>query len=101
MVVEIAEFTVLAGHEEAFARDIARGVTEELSQARGYLASEVVRGMESPQRFVLVVQWATLEDHTEGFRGSAAFSRWRGLIGPHFDQAPRVEHYLPSSGGRD
>ena len=41
----------------------------------------------------LLVEWDTVEAHTVGFRKSAAFTRWRELIGPYFDGLPRVEHF--------
>ena len=45
------------------------------------------------QRYLLLVQWEKLSDHTEGFRGWALFQQWRAVIGPFFDGAPAVEHY--------
>jgi len=30
------------------------------------------------------VRWVNLGDHTEGFRGSPAFTRWREIVGPFF-----------------
>ena len=40
-----------------------------------------------------MIWWATLEDHTVGFRGSPAFAQWRGIVGPFFAQPPVVEHF--------
>jgi len=51
------------------------------------------RGMESPERYILQVFWATLEDHTLGFRQSPAFVQWLALVGPFFASAPVVEHF--------
>lgn len=59
----------------------------------GYLRHELQRSLETPGRYVLLVQWATLEAHTVGFRQSAAFGEWRQIIGPHFAEPPVVEHY--------
>ncbi len=50
--------------------------------------------METPGRYVLQVNWETLEDHTVGFRESPAFAQWRAIIGPYFAQAPHVEHFV-------
>ena len=49
--------------------------------------------MESPSRFLLLVEWAHLEDHTEGFRGSAAYEQWRATLHHFYDPFPVVEHY--------
>jgi hypothetical protein len=54
----------------------------------------MTRGVESPSRFVLLVEWDTVEAHTENFRKSDRFLRWRELIGPFFDGDPDVEHWV-------
>ncbi|MBC7617999.1 MAG: antibiotic biosynthesis monooxygenase, partial [Candidatus Saccharibacteria bacterium] len=41
----------------------------------------------------LQIFWGTLEDHTVGFRQSALFTEWRGLVGPFFAAPPVVEHF--------
>lgn len=43
-------------------------------------------------------EWVTLEDHTQGFRGSAQYQEWRALLHHFYDPFPTVEHYecLPS-----
>jgi heme-degrading monooxygenase HmoA len=48
--------------------------------------------IEDPSRYRLLVRWATLEDHTEGFRNSDAFPRWRALVSPFFASPPVVTH---------
>jgi hypothetical protein len=42
---------------------------------------------------VLQIFWATLEDHTVGFRESPAFANWRAIVGPFFAAPPVVEHF--------
>ena len=90
MVLEVAVFTVRDGHAERF--------TEAYGQARnllagspGFLSARMTRGLEDRNRFVLLVEWETLEAHTLTFRGSDRFTQWRALIGPHFDSA-EVQH---------
>ena len=59
----------------------------------GFRSIRVVRGIESPDRIVLLVEWDTLEAHTEDFRESERFPSWRAEIGPYFAEPPRVEHF--------
>jgi heme-degrading monooxygenase HmoA len=59
----------------------------------GFRSARVTRGVESPSRFVLLIEWDSLEAHTVGFRESENFARWRSVVGPFFDGAPRVEHF--------
>lgn len=91
MVTEIAELTVHSTLADAFPAAFTEAVTH-LAGAKGFLGAQLNRGIESPERFVLTVQWNTLADHTEGFRTSEAFTKWRALVGPYFAEAPRVEH---------
>ncbi|MGW6128848.1 antibiotic biosynthesis monooxygenase family protein [Cellulomonas sp. NPDC055163] len=53
------------------------------------------RGVESPGTYLLLVAWETVEHHTEGFRGSAGYGRWRELLHRFYDPFPVVEHFAP------
>lgn len=96
MVLEIADFAVLPGQEAAFTAAFREGVAE-LQGSPGFRSARMTRGIESPARFVLLVEWDDLEAHTVGFRGSERYTRWRALVGPFFDGAPRVEHFTDVS----
>lgn len=93
MILEVADIRIQPGQEAAFESAARRGVTEVIAQAAGFIDWQLVRGVESPQRYLLQIRWATLEDHTEGFRGSALFGQWRALVGPFFAAPPQVEHF--------
>jgi 2-hydroxychromene-2-carboxylate isomerase len=77
-----------AQFEAAFAR--ARSI---LAAATGCLSSELRRSVENPNRYLLLVRWRSLEDHTRGFRGSAAYAEWKRLLHHFDDPFPTVEHY--------
>lgn len=97
MVLEQAVIRVLPGQEAAF--EAAFGEAREvLSDSAGFLGARLARGVESPATYLLLVEWERLEDHTEGFRNSPAFGRWRALIGPFFASAPEVEHFAQVAG---
>jgi heme-degrading monooxygenase HmoA len=98
MVLEIADFAIMPGREDEFAAAYATAVAQ-LEASEGFRSARMVRGIESPSRFVLMIEWESLEAHTEGFRRSERYTRWRELIGPFFDGPPRVEHFAPVSGG--
>lgn len=92
MILEHADIRIDPARAEAFEADIVRGVTTVISQAKGFQGYKVNRSIESPGRYILMIYWDTLEDHTVGFRGSEAFAEWRAIVGPYFAQAPVVEH---------
>lgn len=97
MIIEIADFRVAADQQHEFAQALQRGVATVLSKAQGYRAHRILSCIESPERLVLMVEWDTLEDHTVGFRQSAAFADWRAIIGPYFLSPPVVEHFTQSA----
>ncbi|MFE2431148.1 antibiotic biosynthesis monooxygenase family protein [Streptomyces sp. NPDC059373] len=92
MIVEHAELAVQAGREEEFeaAYQEARKV---ISQAEGFHWVELLRGVERPGVYLLLVGWDSVEAHNVGFRESERFLRWRELIGPFFASPPDVEHF--------
>jgi heme-degrading monooxygenase HmoA len=92
MVLEVALIDVLEGREDEFAAAY-RKAHEVLSTTPGCRSVRMTRGVESASRFVLLVEWDSVEAHLENFRATERFTQWRGLIGPYFDGAPRVEHF--------
>ena len=99
MILEIAELTVRPGEQSAFDAAIARGIQTVVSKSKGFRRATVHRGIESPERYVLQIEWDTLENHTVDFRESAAFTQWRAIVGPFFATPPRVEHFVAVSIG--
>ncbi len=93
MVLEVALIDVLPGQEDAFAASYRLGHPV-LAGTPGCRSVRMTRGIESPSRFVLLVEWDSVEAHEQNFRGTDRFARWRAIIGPHFARPPRVEHYL-------
>lgn len=93
MILELADLLIHSGQNEAFEEALARGIREVIALAPGFCQFQVERGIENPQRYLLQIHWQTLEDHTVGFRGSEAFTRWRAIVGPFFARPPVVEHF--------
>jgi len=91
MVLEVADFQVTPGAEEDFV--IAyRGIKDVLTSTPGCRSARMTRGVDSPSRFVLLVEWESVEAHEQNFRASDRFGRWRAAIGPFFASPPVVEH---------
>jgi heme-degrading monooxygenase HmoA len=93
MILEIADIRIHTGQNAAFDEAIARGLRTVVSGAHGFRTASVHKCMETAERYVLQIQWDTLEDHTVGFRQSEAFTQWRGIVGPFFAGPPLVEHF--------
>lgn len=93
MILEHADIRIAPGQQAAFEEAIQRGLQTVISQARGFRGAQVHHGIEQPERYVLTIQWDTLEDHTVGFRQSELFTQWRAIVGPFFAAPPVVEHF--------
>ena len=74
--------------EEAFRR--ASGIIAEMD---GYVSHELQRCVEVDGKYLLLVRWETLEDHTVGFRSSEGYQEWRALLHHFYDPFPTVEHF--------
>ena len=94
MILELADIRIQPGQQAAFDEAIVRGVTSVIAQAKGFRGWKVEKGIESPERYVLLIFWETLEDHTVHFRGGPLFAQWRAIVGPFFAQPPVVEHFV-------
>lgn len=93
MILEIADIRIAPGRQAEFEAAIQRGLNTVISRAQGFAGFKVNRGIESPERFVLMIFWQTLEDHTVHFRGGPLFAEWRAIVGPFFAAPPVVEHF--------
>lgn len=93
MVLELADIRIHPGQQAAFDEAIQRGLRTVISQAQGFQGFKVNKGIESPERYVLQIFWATLENHTVDFRQSPLFAEWRAIVGPFFASPPVVEHF--------
>jgi heme-degrading monooxygenase HmoA len=92
MVLEVALIDVVAGQEDAFAAAY-REARSLLVDTPGFRSARMTRGIESPSRFVLLVEWDSVEAHEVNFRQQPRFAQWRALIGPFFAGPPTVEHF--------
>lgn len=90
MVLEVAliDVTDAAGFEAAFL-----SVRHVITGTDGCRSVRMTHGVETPDRFVLLVEWDSVEAHEVNFRQTERFAQWRAAIGPWFANPPRVEHF--------
>lgn len=98
MVFEHAVINVAPGKEEAFEAAFP-SAREVMMQSRGCRSVHLYRSVEKPDRFLLFVEWETVEAHLEGFRKSDAFAKWREIVGPYFAYLSDMEHFRPVAEG--
>ena len=93
MILELADIRIPPGKQAEFDAAIQRGIDTVASKAKGFRGFKVNRGVESPERYILMIYWDTLENHTVDFRGGPLFAQWRAIVGPFFAAPPVVEHF--------
>ena len=92
MILEVATLDVRPGQEADFERAFAEASLI-IASMPGYVSHDLQRCLEKRNRYLLLVNWRALEDHTVGFRGSAEYRRWKALLHHFYDPFPTVEHF--------
>jgi heme-degrading monooxygenase HmoA len=92
VITEHALLDVVPGREHEFVGAMERAKTF-IAASPGFVSLRVERCLERPSRFLLLVQWERLEDHTVGFRDSPAYEEWRAALHHFYDPFPVVEHF--------
>ena len=92
MILEVAILNVKSGQSALFevAMTNARGL---IAATPGFQRIEVRPCIETNHRYLLLVWWNTLEDHTVGFRQSDRYQEWRAALHHFYEPFPLVEHY--------
>lgn len=93
-ILEIAMLDVIPERSHEFEINFEKA-QKIISSMKGYISHELQKSIEQPCRYALLVRWETLEDHTEGFRGSDEYQEWRQLLHHFYDPFPLVEHFEP------
>ena len=94
MVLEVAILNIKPGESVAFEAAFTEAQAI-ISAMPGYESHELRRCLEEEDQYLLLVRWETVEDHTEGFRQSPEYQRWKALLHHFYDPFPTVHHYLP------
>ncbi|MBT9386785.1 antibiotic biosynthesis monooxygenase [Pseudooceanicola sp. CBS1P-1] len=92
MILELAQIRVIAGQNAAFEAAVAEAASV-FARAPGCRGLQLLRGLEAPDSYSVLIGWDTLEAHTVDFRSSPLFQEWRALVGPHFAAPPQVSHH--------
>jgi heme-degrading monooxygenase HmoA len=99
MILEVATLNVRAGEGGAFERAFAQA-QDIIAAMPGYVSHQLQRCLEAQDKYLLLVQWQRLEDHTIGFRQSRQYQDWKQLLHHFYEPFPTVEHYEPVCLGR-
>jgi heme-degrading monooxygenase HmoA len=92
MILEAVMLHVKEGMEKDY-EETFKKASSIISSMKGYVSHELHRCMEQKSKYLLLVYWETLEDHTIGFRQSQEYQEWKALLHHFYDPFPTVEHF--------
>ena len=92
MILEAAYLNIRPGQDTAFVAAMATA-RPLIAASPGFGGIEVRPCIGQPGRYLLLVWWEKLEDHTQGFRGSERYRKWKALLHHFYEPFPLVEHF--------
>lgn len=93
MILEVAILKVKEGLQAKFENDF-KLAEQFISSIQGYQTHSLKKCIEQNNKYILLVEWDSLEDHLKGFRKSPQYQEWKKLLHHYYDPFPVVEHYV-------
>lgn len=93
MILEAAILYVKNGEEANFENDFLKA-GKYISSINGYIKHSLRKCLEQQNKYMLLVEWENLEDHTIGFRQSTQYLEWKNMLHHYYEPFPIVEHYM-------
>jgi heme-degrading monooxygenase HmoA len=92
VILEHALLQVREGQTAAFEAAMAKAKPL-IAASPGFLGIEVRPASEVAGLYLLLVKWASIADHRDGFRTSDRYQPWRALLHPFYDPMPDVHYF--------
>jgi len=92
MILEVAILSIKQGLSDQFEQSF-REASAIISSMNGYIEHQLQKCVESPDRYILLVKWQSIDDHEIGFRQSDQYQQWKSMLHHYYDPFPVVEHY--------
>lgn len=99
MIVEYIRYRIADPERRAkFEREYATAA-EQLDLAPQCLGYELSHVIEEPDRYILRIEWTSVADHEQGFRGGPHFPPFLAAIRPYIEDIEEMKHYAGTSVG--
>ncbi|GAB2981501.1 antibiotic biosynthesis monooxygenase [Mucilaginibacter puniceus] len=92
MILEAAILNIIAGKQKQFEIDFDTA-GQYISSIKGYIKHSLNKCLEQENKYLLLVEWDSLKDHTIIFRQSEQYKHWKQLLHHYYAPFPIVEHY--------
>lgn len=92
MITEVIRYKIPAEQSDAFekAYQKAEPILRESAHCLGY---RLLRGIEEPENWILLLYWDSVDGHEQGFRKETGFREFFGLVKPFLNQIQEMKHY--------
>lgn len=92
MILEVAILEIKEGQSIAFEKAFETA-QEIILSMEGYISHTLKKCVEKEDKYILLVNWETIEHHEIGFRKSKEYEEWKRLLHHFYEPFPTVEHY--------
>lgn len=92
MILEVATLHIKEGLSPEFEINFQRA-EKIIASMKGYISHQLKKCVEQDDKYILLVNWETIEDHEIGFRQSEEYQEWKALLHHFYEPFPTVEHY--------
>jgi quinol monooxygenase YgiN len=98
MVVEYIRYRIPHERQEQFEAAYGKAAAS-LDASEHCLAYELSHGVEESERYILRIEWDSLDGHEQGFRRSPEFQSFFAAVRPFIDEIEEMRHYNVTSIG--
>jgi len=92
MVLEAVILNIKEGKANEFEKAFLKA-QRIISLINGYKSHELQKCIEKENKYILLVQWESLQAHTVNFRESPEYQEWKKLLHHFYEPFPEVHHY--------
>ncbi len=92
MILEVAILHIKPGLSLAFEVNFKKAACI-IASIEGYVSHQMKKCLEVDNKYILLVNWETLESHEIGFRKSEKYKEWKALLHHFYEPFPIVEHF--------
>lgn len=93
MITEVAFFNINEGMETDFEKDFEVVAGQTIALSKGYIAHTLHKCIDTDGKYMVQVEWETLDDHMKGFVGSDLFKEWVKKMDHYFKPDIYMEHF--------
>ncbi|MGP3953852.1 putative quinol monooxygenase [Streptomyces sp. 7N604] len=93
MIVEYVRYRIMEAERRAEFERAYTVAAEQLDLAPQCVAYELCHGVEEPERYILRIEWTSVEEHEQAFRTGPHFPPFLAAVRPYIGDIEEMKHY--------